>query len=133
MGWFQTATKGMTFNQSMTVPLELRLLTTVDGPRLTFTPVRELEALRAQSHRLGSLSLDHENFQKYCHVAWYLFRQHFSQHWYLTGPSPMLMQFRLTSERLACSSRLLRPGENCHSSLWWCLQQQQLRCFAQSN
>ncbi len=57
MGWFQTATKGMTFNQSMTVPLELRLLTTTDGPRLTFTPVRELEALRAQSHRLGSLSL----------------------------------------------------------------------------
>ena len=32
MGWFQTATKGMTFNQSMTVPLELRLLTTTDGP-----------------------------------------------------------------------------------------------------
>ena len=57
MGWFQTATKGMTFNQSMTVPLELRLLTTADGPRLTFTPVRELEALRAGSQRLGSLSL----------------------------------------------------------------------------
>jgi len=33
------------------------LLTTSDGPRLTFTPVRELEALRGQSHRLGSLSL----------------------------------------------------------------------------
>ncbi len=57
IGWFQTPTKGMTFNQSMTVPLELRLLGTADGPRLTFTPVRELETLRARSHRLGSLSL----------------------------------------------------------------------------
>ena len=57
IGWFQTATKGMAFNQSMTVPLELRLLRTAEGPRLTFTPVRELEALRARSHRLGSVAL----------------------------------------------------------------------------
>ena len=49
IGWFQTATKGMAFNQSMTVPLELRLLGTADGPRLTFTPVRELEALRSST------------------------------------------------------------------------------------
>lgn len=57
MGWLQTPTKGMPFNQSMTVPLELRLLGTAEGPQLTFTPVRELEALRARSHRLGSVSL----------------------------------------------------------------------------
>ena len=57
IGWFQTATKGMAFNQSMTVPLELRLLRTAEGPRLTFTPVRELEALRTRSHRLGSVAL----------------------------------------------------------------------------
>jgi sucrose-6-phosphate hydrolase SacC (GH32 family) len=36
----------------MTVPLELKLISTADGPRMTFTPVRELEALRAKTHRL---------------------------------------------------------------------------------
>lgn len=57
IGWWQTETKGMPFNQSMTVPLELKLTQTDDGPRLTFTPVKELEALRAKSHRLGALTL----------------------------------------------------------------------------
>ena len=46
IGWFQTETRGMSFNQSMTVPLELKLISTADGPRMTFTPVKELEALR---------------------------------------------------------------------------------------
>jgi sucrose-6-phosphate hydrolase SacC (GH32 family) len=50
IGWFQTPTRGMPFNQSMTVPLELKLTATADGPRLTWTPVKELEALRARSH-----------------------------------------------------------------------------------
>ncbi|MCL4176263.1 MAG: glycoside hydrolase family 32 protein [Verrucomicrobia bacterium] len=57
IGWWQTETKGMPFNQSMTVPLELRLASTPDGPRLTFTPVKELEALRARSHRFEALTL----------------------------------------------------------------------------
>jgi sucrose-6-phosphate hydrolase SacC (GH32 family) len=46
IGWYQTETKGMSFNQSMTVPLELRLAATPEGPRLTFTPARELDSLR---------------------------------------------------------------------------------------
>jgi fructan beta-fructosidase len=57
IGWWQTETKAMPFNQSMTVPLELRLASTVDGPRLTFTPVKELEALRSQSHRFDAMTL----------------------------------------------------------------------------
>lgn len=57
IGWFQTETKGMPFNQSMTVPFELKLTATADGPRMTFTPVRELEALRAQSHRFAATAL----------------------------------------------------------------------------
>ena len=57
IGWFQTETKGMPFNQSMTVPFELRLASTAEGPRLTFTPVHELEGLRAQSHRFGDVTL----------------------------------------------------------------------------
>lgn len=57
IGWFQTTTPGMSFNQSMSIPLELRLISTNDGPRLTWTPVQELTALRAKSHSLGPLTL----------------------------------------------------------------------------
>lgn len=57
VGWFQTETKGMPFNQSMNVPLELKLTRTDDGPRLTFTPVKELEALRMKTHRPDVKSL----------------------------------------------------------------------------
>jgi sucrose-6-phosphate hydrolase SacC (GH32 family) len=57
IGWWQTETKGMPFNQSMTIPLELRLTQTDDGPRLTYTPVKELEKLRVQTHRFGEMAL----------------------------------------------------------------------------
>ena len=57
IGWFQTETKGMPFNQSMTIPLELKLAGTSDGPRLTWTPVKELEALRARTHKLAPMTL----------------------------------------------------------------------------
>jgi sucrose-6-phosphate hydrolase SacC (GH32 family) len=36
----------------MTIPIEVRLATTDDGPRMTFTPVKELESLRTTSHRI---------------------------------------------------------------------------------
>lgn len=57
IGWFQTETKEMPFNQSMTLPLELRLTQTDDGPRITYTPVKELEVLRAKTHRFNSKQL----------------------------------------------------------------------------
>jgi sucrose-6-phosphate hydrolase SacC (GH32 family) len=57
IGWFQTETKGMPFNQSMTVPLELRLTQTDNGPRLTYTPAKELEVLRAKTHRFGPMAI----------------------------------------------------------------------------
>jgi fructan beta-fructosidase len=57
IGWFQTETKGMPFNQSMTMPLELKLIATTDGPRLTWTPVKELASLRAGSQAVGPLTL----------------------------------------------------------------------------
>ena len=53
IGWFQTETRGMPFNQSMTVPLELGLVSTADGPRMTFTPVEELKSLRTGSQRIA--------------------------------------------------------------------------------
>lgn len=57
MGWFQTETKGMPFNQSMTVPLELGLTSTEQGPRLTFAPVRELAVLRTTSRDLAPTTI----------------------------------------------------------------------------
>ena len=57
IGWWQTETKGMPFNQSMTVPLELKLTQTDGGPRMTFSPVKELEVLRTKTHRPDVKSL----------------------------------------------------------------------------
>ncbi len=57
IGWFQSPTSGMPFNQSMSIPLELKLTTTPAGPRLTWTPVKELESLRASSHQFGAMTL----------------------------------------------------------------------------
>ena len=57
VGWFQTETRGMPFNQSMTIPLELGLINTPEGPRMTFTPARELQQLRRTSHKLEPVTL----------------------------------------------------------------------------
>jgi fructan beta-fructosidase len=57
IGWFQTPTPGMPFNQSMSIPLELKLTATPDGPRMTWTPVKELESLRAKSHFIEPMTL----------------------------------------------------------------------------
>jgi fructan beta-fructosidase len=48
IGWFQTGTPGMPFNQGMSLPLELSLRSTADGPRLAWQPVAELESLRGK-------------------------------------------------------------------------------------
>ncbi|MFO0834882.1 MAG: glycoside hydrolase family 32 protein [Phycisphaerales bacterium] len=57
IGWFQTETPGMAFNQSMTIPLELSLVSTPDGPRLRWNPARELEALRVRSRKIGPMTV----------------------------------------------------------------------------
>ena len=57
IGWFQTNTPGMPFNQSMSIPLELNLAKTADGPRLTWTPTRELASLRGKGHKLNDLTI----------------------------------------------------------------------------
>jgi fructan beta-fructosidase len=49
IGWLQTATPGMPFNQGMSLPTELSLRTTPDGPRLAWRPVEELKSLRSRT------------------------------------------------------------------------------------
>ncbi len=53
IGWLRADSPGMSFNQCMCIPRELRLVSTVDGPRLASLPVKELESLRTKSHRLA--------------------------------------------------------------------------------
>ena len=36
----------------MSVPLELGLVSTAEGPRMTFTPAKELDSLRTDAHRI---------------------------------------------------------------------------------
>ena len=57
IGWLQAPSPGMPFNQAMSLPLELKLRVTAEGPRLAWMPVRELESLRVNAHRAGAFAL----------------------------------------------------------------------------
>jgi fructan beta-fructosidase len=58
IGWLQTATPGMPFNQSMSIPMELALAGTPEGPRLTWNPVKELRTLRTRTWSFGPTTLN---------------------------------------------------------------------------
>ena len=51
---------GMPFNQQMTIPSELTLHSTDDGPRLRMNPAQELEMLRIKTHEWTDLVLKAE-------------------------------------------------------------------------
>ena len=57
IGWLQTETRGMPFNQAMSLPHQLSLHSTPAGPRLAWTPVDEMHSLRVKSHLVGTLEL----------------------------------------------------------------------------
>src|SRR5262245_56773425 len=54
IGWLQTTTPGMPFNQGMSLPLALSLKTTTEGPRLAWQPIEELGQLRSRVIRQRS-------------------------------------------------------------------------------
>ncbi len=57
IGWLQTKTPDMPFNQGMSLPMSLVLRDTPEGPRLAWQPVEELKALRSRRlvHTSGKL------------------------------------------------------------------------------
>ena len=57
IGWLQTPSPGMPFNQAMTLPQELGLVATERGVRLTRHPVRELESLRQETDAFGPVDM----------------------------------------------------------------------------
>ena len=48
---------GMPFNQQMTLPSELTLHSTDEGPRLRMNPIKELEKLRTKTHKWKNIVL----------------------------------------------------------------------------
>ena len=57
IGWLRAPSPAMAFNQTMSLPLELRLVSTPGGPRLTRQPAKELQSLRKSTRHLGPLTL----------------------------------------------------------------------------
>lgn len=59
IGWWRTHTnkEGMSFNQSQSIPMELKLVRTAQGARLSRRPVKELEMLRGASYPVAGRRL----------------------------------------------------------------------------
>ena len=54
IGWLQAPSPGMPFNQCLSLPLELKLISTPDGTWLARLPVAELTRLRAKTFAAGA-------------------------------------------------------------------------------
>ena len=57
IAWLQSNLPGMSFNQQMSLPVELKLGTTANGIRLLMLPVEEIDKLRAEKRTLRDADL----------------------------------------------------------------------------
>ncbi|MFY7840328.1 MAG: glycoside hydrolase family 32 protein [Lacibacter sp.] len=59
IGWWRTNTNNgqMSFNQSMSIPMEHTLIKTAEGIRLSRKPVKELESLRTKTYQQKQLTI----------------------------------------------------------------------------
>ena len=57
IGWGRDELPGMPFNQMMTMPAELTLRSTPDGPRLRVQPVGEVASLHGRTHHFTDVTL----------------------------------------------------------------------------
>ncbi len=57
VGWLQAPSPGMPFNQCISLPMELKLLSTPDGARLARQPINELTRIRGKTYDIGSFML----------------------------------------------------------------------------
>src|SRR5690625_3921087 len=62
IGWFQTTTPFMPFNQSMTFPTELKLIKSDNEYILAPTPVKEIQKLHNESYKVENIALDDSTF-----------------------------------------------------------------------
>lgn len=71
IGWLRgSVSPGMPFSQCVSLPVSLALVSTPQGPRLTWTPVKELEALRKlPAHRIALPHLRPGAPNPFAHVA----------------------------------------------------------------
>lgn len=67
IGWLQNPTPGMPFNQMMSLPCELTLRATDQGPRLCYQPVAEVQKLRAraEANSFSTMAMGEHQLRQY--------------------------------------------------------------------
>lgn len=66
VGWWRTNTSGGSnhFNQSMSIPMEIKLIETTEGLRLARQPIEELNVLREERHKITKTKVgENQNYK----------------------------------------------------------------------
>ena len=74
VGWLRAESPGMSFNQCMSLPLELRLVSTKEGPRLTHRPVDEISLLEGKTQKFKVTTLNPGDWDPMAGFQGHIFR-----------------------------------------------------------